>query len=203
MTLAERTAALIATVEQYRAERCAALLEPARAEARTIVKGALGDARRRVTTAIDEERKRMRRDVGAVEASLATERRLVAQQRAVRQLGRAWTALRAALTKRWSEPAARAAWVDAHLARAIECLAHDAEWRIRHHAAWQDDERRAAAEALRSRGIQAVFETDPALVAGFVVSCGHNVLDASLDGLLADRAGIEGRLLQRLEDVPT
>jgi hypothetical protein len=47
-----------------------------------------------------------------------------------------------------------------------------------------------------------VFEHDPALAAGVVVVCGHNVLDASLDGLLADRAGIEGRLLQRLEDVP-
>ena len=34
----------------------AALLEPARAEARRIAKAALTDARRRVTTAIDEER---------------------------------------------------------------------------------------------------------------------------------------------------
>lgn len=202
MTLAERTAALVATVEQYRAERCAELLQPAMAEARTIVKGALTDARRRVTTAIDEERKRLRRDVGAVEASLATERRLVAQQRAVRQLDRAWTALRAALTRRWSEPATRGAWVEAHLARAIECLAHDAEWRIRHHAAWQEHERRDVLESLRRRGIRAVFEQDPALAAGFVVACGHNVLDASLDGLLADRAGIEGRLLQGLEDLP-
>lgn len=202
MTLAERTSALIATVEQYRAERCAELLQPAVAEARTIVKGALSDARRRVTTAIDEERTRLRRDVGAVEASLATERRLVAQQRAVRQLGRAWTSLRTALTKRWSEPAARRGWVEAHLDRAIACLAHDAEWRIRHHAAWHDDERRAASASLRTRGIGVAFEHDPALAAGFVVTCGHNVLDASLDGLLADRAGIEGSLLQRLEDVP-
>ena len=203
MTLAERTAALIATVDQYRAGRCAELLEPAAAQARTTVKGALSDARRRVTTAIDEERKRLRRDVGAVEASLATERRLVAQQRAVRQLGRAWTALREALTKRWYDPTARRAWVNAHLARAVECLAHDAEWTIRHHVAWQDDERRVAAAWLRTRGAHAAFEDDPALVAGFVVTCGHNVLDASLDGLLADRAGIEGRLLQGLEDVPT
>lgn len=202
MTLAERTAALIATVEQYRVERCGELLEPAAAEARTIVKAALADARRRVTTAIDEERKRLRRDVGAVEASLATERRLVAQQRAVRQLDRAWAALRAALARRWSEPEARRAWVEAHLARATDCLAHDAEWRIRHHAAWQDDERLLAVESLESRGIRAVFAHDPALAAGFVVACGHNVLDASLDGLLADRAGIEGRLLQGMEDLP-
>lgn len=202
MNLADRTDALIATVNQYRLERCEALLTPARAEARAIVKAALADARRRVTTAIDEERKRLRRDVGAVEASLATERRLVAQHRAVRQLGRAWTALRSTLETRWTEPEARRAWVDSHLARAIECLAHDVQWRVRYHAAWRDDERAAASEALRERGIRAMFEHDPAVVAGFVVTCGHNVLDATLDGLLADRAGIEGRLLQRLEDIP-
>lgn len=200
MNLAERAAALIATVDQYRLERCAALLEPAQAEARTIVKAALADARRRVTTAIDEERKRLRRDVAAAEASLATEQRLVAQQRAVRQLALAWTALRSALMARWELPAARAAWVDAHLARGVECLAPDAEWRIRHHAAWTEDERRRALAALQARGIRAACEEDPALAAGFVVTCGHNVLDASVDGLLADRASIEGRLLQRLEE---
>jgi hypothetical protein len=200
MNLAERASALIASVEQYRLERCAALLEPACAEARTVVKAALADARRRVTTAIDEERKRLRRDVSAVEASLATERRLVAQQRAVRQLGLAWGALRKGLAARWGDPAARSAWVEAHLARGLECLAHDAEWRIRHHAAWRDDERRSAAGRLQARGIRTAFDEDPALAAGFVVTCGHNVLDASLDGLLADRPGIEGRLLQALEE---
>jgi hypothetical protein len=48
-----------------------------------------------------------------------------------------------------------------------------------------------------------VFEHDPAIAAGFVVTCGHNVLDASLDGLLADRPALEGRLLQGLEERDT
>jgi hypothetical protein len=200
MNLLERTTALIASVDEYRVDRCAALLEPAQAEARTIVKAALADARRRVTTAIDEERKRLRRDVAAAEASLATERRLVAQQRAVRQLGLAWTALRTALVDRWNRPATRATWVEAHLARGVECLAPDAEWRVRHHPAWTAEERSLASANLQARGIRVLFEKDPTLAAGFVVACGHNVLDASLDGLLADRASIEGRLLQRLEE---
>jgi hypothetical protein len=200
MNLADRVSALIATVEQYRLERCAALLEPAHAEARTIVKAALADARRRVTTAIDEERKRLRSEVSAVEASLATERRLVAQQRAVRQLGLAWGGLRKGLALRWADAAKRCAWVEAHLARGVECLAHDAEWRVRHHAAWSDEERRRAIEPLKASGIRVTFEEDPALAAGFIVTCGHNVLDASLDGLLADRSAIEGRLLQALEE---
>lgn len=200
MKLAERTSALLSSVESYRDERCAALLEPAVAEARALVKAALGDARRRVTTAIDEERKRMQRDVGAVESSLATERRLLAQQHAVRLLGRAWSALRKALEARWAESDTREHWTASHLERARECLAHDREWRIRHHAAWTEDERSGAADRLRSLGIRVVFERDTAIAAGFVVTCGHNVLDATLDGLLSDRSALEGRLLQCLED---
>ena len=200
MKLADRTQALIDSVEVYRSERCVALLEPARAEARAVLRAALAEARRRVTTAIDEERKRMRREVGAVEASLATERRLVAQQRAVRQLARAWTALRAALEVRWADPSARHVWVASHLARAVECLAHDAEWRIRYHPAWQEDERRRASLELQGLGIRVVLEPDAAIVAGFVVTCGHNLLDATVEGLLADRAAIEGHLLQALEE---
>jgi hypothetical protein len=200
MKLADRTSALLASVEQFRAERCAELLEPAVAEARAVVKAALADARRRVATAIEEERKRLRRDIGAVESSVATERRLVAQQRAVRQLGLAWSALRTALAARWVETDARRRWVESHLARATECLAHECEWRIRHHDAWNEDERRAAARHLQSQGIRAVFEHDPRIAAGFIVTCGHNVLDASLDGLLADRPALEGRLLQGLEE---
>jgi len=203
MKLAERTSALLASVELYRDERCAALLEPAVAQARAIVKAALGDARRRVATAIDEERKRLRRDVGAVESSLATERRLLAQQHAVRQLGRAWAALRAALAARWAASDTRGRWTATHLERAQECLAHDREWRIRHHAAWTEDERSGAADQLQSLGIRVVFEHDAAIAAGFVVTCGHNVLDASLDGLVSDRSALEGRLLQGLEDTRT
>jgi F0F1-type ATP synthase membrane subunit b/b' len=201
MNLAERTSALLATLEQYRVERCAALLEPAHAEARSIIKAALADARRRVTTAIDEERRRLRREVGAVEASLATERRQIAQQRAVRQLGRAWTALRDALVARWADPATRRRWIDAHLNRAFECLDCGTQWRVAYHEAWTAAERKQFAELLRARGVTAVFEPDARLAAGFIITCGHNVLDASLGGLLADRAAIEGRLLQHLEEL--
>lgn len=200
MKLVDRTLALLQAVEQYRTERCNALDDPARTEARSIVRSALADARRRVTTAIAEERRRRKREVGAVEASLATDRRLVAQQRAVRQLGRAWSALHGTLEARWREPGTRSAWVDAYVARALECLDRTVAWHVRHHPAWTDAERAAVAARLREQRVDVRFEHDPSLAAGFVIASGHNVLDASLDGLLADRAGIEGRLLQRMEE---
>jgi hypothetical protein len=55
---------------------------------------------------------------------------------------------------------------------------------------------------LCGQGLEAPrFEPDADLHAGIRVECGLNLLDASFDGLLADRALIEGRLLHYLEGV--
>jgi hypothetical protein len=203
MNLAERTDALLALVEQYRADRCVALQQPADAEARKLVRAALADGRRRVDTAIAEERKRLRGVVGALEAALHTERRLVAQQHEVRLLVKAWDDLRTALVARWADPQQRARWVESHLARARTAFAGDDQrWHIRHHTAWSAGERQAAATGLEKLGLAVDFEEDSQIGAGFIVACGHNVLDASLDGLLAERAPLEGRLLQLLAENP-
>ena len=46
------------------------------------------------------------------------------------------------------------------------------------------------------------FEATPGIAAGFRVVSGHNVLDATLEGLVADRTQLEGRLLHHLEPEP-
>lgn len=200
MNLEKRTAALLELVERYKARRCAELLEPAYAEARDVVRSAIADARRRVVTAIDEERKRYAAEVGAVEASLATERRLSAQRHAVQLLASAWGELRARLQARWNAADARRQWTQAYLARALQAVPHDTTgWRIEHHAAWTESERATSAHWLREHGITALEFAEAAdIAAGFRVVCGHNVLDATIDGLLADRAQLEGRLLHHL-----
>lgn len=200
MKLAERTAALIDVVDRYEAEHCAALVNPARAESHALLRSALSEARRRVATAIAEERARFRSEVGAAEAALATERRLVAQHRAVQLLEQAWRELHTLIVRQWQDLAIRARWTDHHLQRALELLGTDgARWRIRFEPAWTAAEREAPRKLLEARRITVEFASAPDLTAGFVVECGHNVLDASLAGLLADRDAIEGRLLQLMQ----
>jgi hypothetical protein len=199
MNLAERAEALLALVERHRSDRCSLILQPADVESQALVRSALADGRRRVSTAIAEERKRMRGILGALEAALHTERRITAQRHVVSTLARALSALRAELHARWQDPALRERWIDAHLARACAAFV-PGSWRVRHHGAWSADERSAIAARLAAQGIDVEFAEDLQIGAGFVVACGHNVLDASLDGLLADRAQIEGRLLQLLEE---
>jgi hypothetical protein len=180
-------------------DRCIAV-EPHAERASTT---ALADGRRRVATAIAEERKRLGSVIGALEAALQTERRVSGQQHEVRLLTRAWQSLRDALAARWIDPSSRQRWVETHLARARAAFAGDpGRWVIRHHAAWTAGERHTASARLKREGIDADFVEDAQIGAGFIVVRGNNVLDASLDGLLADRGLLEGRLLQLLEEEP-
>jgi hypothetical protein len=203
MKLAERTDALLVVVEDHRRQRCAALLEPARVEAQAQLRAALEDAHRRVRTALAEERSRFKTEVGAVEAALATERRLVAQHHAVRTLQTGWQLLRESLVERWRDAGQRERWVAAHLQRAAAALAGRGDtWQVAFEPGWTAAEREAARRRLELRGVTLQCEPNAALIAGIVISCGHNVLDASLDGLLADRPAIEGRLLQLMQERP-
>ena len=197
MNLQQRTAALLQVVEAYRARRCAELLEPAGQQAREVRRSALAAARQRVHTAIEEQRKRMATEVSAAEARLATERRLLVQRRAATTLTQAWTQLRTSLRERWHAPATRARWVDSHLDRALRALSH-AQWQMHHPRDWPASEAETVAARLSARGITARFIADPSIDAGVRVIAGNNALDATLDGLLAERAAIEGRLLQLL-----
>ena len=200
MNLQQRTAALLDLVEQYKARRCAELLEPAQAEARATIRAALSEARRRVSTAIAEERKRRTLEVGAVEAALATDRRLAAQRHAVHLLTGAWRDLRTRLIAHWAAALTRAQWVDAHLQRALRAVPPATGWRIEYHPLWTEAERLHEHGRLQAGGVDEVRFVEAAdIVAGFRIVGGHNVLDATIDGLLADRTQLEGRLLQHLQ----
>jgi hypothetical protein len=226
LTLEQRTAALLALVEDYRARRCAALIEPAREQARSILRAARAEGRRRVHTAVAELRSRLAAEVGAAQARLATERRLAEQRQALAVLREAWSELRDALQRRWRDPAARALWLDSQLERALRVLprdrrqaaalagtaaghAHSEEpadepWQIEHGADWPAAERDAFFDRIKSAGMTvASARAREDIDGGLRIRAGANVVDATIDGLLADRAAVEGRLLDLLRLQPS
>ena len=199
MNTDERTRALLALVDEFRESKCAELLGTAEADARGLVREALRRARARVHEAIAEERKRYATAVGAAEAQLHTRRRLAHQGREAEMIAAAWRRLPAALTDRWREPARRGRWLERHLGRALGTLPRE-PWEMRHAPGPTAAEKLAIAQWLGGRGAPAVsFVEDASIAAGFRVRAGHNTLDATLDGLVADRKAIEGRLLHHLE----
>ncbi|MFN7779283.1 MAG: hypothetical protein ACK5RK_10460 [Betaproteobacteria bacterium] len=201
MNLEHRTQALLALVDAFRERRCAEILAPARAQAQEMVATALADGRRRVRATIAEARARMAADVGAAQARLATERRLAQQQHALALLAQGWQVLRIELHAHWQGAAARRGWTASATQRALAALPHGVPWQIACAPDWPAAERAEFAQTLAARGIaiEAMAE-DPAIACGLRLRAGANVLDATVDGLLADRAGLQGRLLQLLSE---
>ena len=200
MNLADRTAALIATVEQYRARALRReLLEPARAEARTIVEAALADAR---APRHDRDRRGAQahaRDVSAVEAGLATDRRLVASSARCGNSG--WPG--GACAQRWPRagPTGGAPrWVAAHWRGRVECLRAS---RVAHPPSRGMERRRTrhCAEQLRTRGHPGGVRRRPGARRRVRRHCGHNILDAPSTAC-SPTAGIEGGCCSALEDGP-
>jgi hypothetical protein len=221
LTLEQRTAALLALVEEFRSRRCAELLDPARSQARALLRNARAEGRQRVHTTIGEARQRLAGEVGAAQARLATERRLAEQRHAVLVLQQAWSVLREALRARWRDAAARRQWLDAHLARALRVLPRErpataealapaggdslpaeggtAMWQVEYAADLPAAERESFAARVTAAGVDtASWQAREDIDGGVRIRAGNNVVDATIDGLLADRAALEGRLLDLL-----
>ena len=202
MNLESKALALIAIAGRFRESHCAALLASAAEASRRMLAEARRSARKRLHEALDGDRARIADELADAQARLVTARRVREQKRMAAALGRAWPRLEQALSERWQSPSGRAAWVGHHLAVARAVLPQ-AAWTILHPSQWPAAERDQAARWLREHGIaETSFVPDAILAAGIRVVCdtagGMNLLDASLEGLLADRAQIEGRLLHHL-----
>ena len=200
LTLEQRTSALLELVEQFRQKRRAELLDPALEQARGLLRNARAEGRQRVHTTIGEARQRLAAELGATQARLATERRLAEQRNAVLVLQEAWSALREALRARWRDAAARRQWLDAHLARALLVLPHQ-RWQVEFAAGWPEAERESFAARLAAAGVaDASWQAREDIDGGVRIRAGNNVVDATIDGLLGDRAALEGRLLDLLQE---
>jgi hypothetical protein len=190
--------ALLRIAEDYRAQSCSALLGAADAKSRRILQHAHAAARSRLRDALSDQRERLDAAIAEAETQLAVQHRVSTQKRLAAALQVSLPVLKQALHKRWWAPSTRALWVKQHLKVAAAVLPPTG-WTIVHPPDWPQDEREEVRQRLQAQGIENPrFESDCALAAGIRVACGPNLLDASLDGLLADRAWIEGRLLDCL-----
>lgn len=190
--------ALLELVEQYRSAHCATVQEAARVAAETLLRQAHAAARERVARALAEERKRASREVATAEARRRTRERLREQRRRAGQLREAWQLLPEALARRWSERETRSRWTASAAQRALQVLTpHD--WKIAHPPGWSQSER-AQVQKLVSDRLDAppAFVADENVRAGLRIHAGDTVLDATLEGILADRAAVEARLLYYL-----
>lgn len=202
MSVELQTRALLDLVEADRSRQASQILGDANSRAAALRSQAHADARARMRHAFAEQRALRRERIAAAQARLATQQRLHEQQRTAALLRLAWDRLPGELLCLWQDPASRRYWVSHVLASARSLMPHG-PWRIVHAIDWPADEQQALADTLAlESGGAAVFEPDASISAGLKVVAGGNVIDGTLDGLLADRAEFEARLLRRLEASP-
>jgi len=199
MTLAARQQALLDLVEADRTLRCNTILGEARAGTAATLAAAHAEARARMRSTFAQERTRGAASVAAAHARLQTHRRLHDQRRAAALLAAGWRKLPEALGARWQQPESRRTWVESVIAAARAALPK-AAWRIVHAPGWLDAERaRLGASLTAELGASPQFVADATIQAGLKVAAGGIAIDATLDGLLADRDEIGAGLLRHLE----
>jgi hypothetical protein len=203
MSLERNTQALIDLVQRAAASRRAELIGVAQSQANALLREAREEARRKMRRAFDDERRRARERLAAAQAMLETRRRLALQRRNGALLATGWQVLPDALVDRWLQQAARAAWVACALTAARQALPKRG-WRIVHPPAWPVAEREALVETVaHETGVAPALHTDPDLRAGIAIVADGTTVDATLAGLVADRAEIGASLLQRLDEQET
>jgi hypothetical protein len=177
---------------------CRAERERAAGEARAILESAHAEARKRLRPAVEEASRRPRERLARAQAQRRTRERIAHQRRVRERLEKAWRLLRESLARAWRDPDARRGWVERAAARSAEAL-RPGEWRVAHPPDWPAEEIERLRRRLLERGVSAATFTPDALVrAGVKLASGYTVLDATLEGLLADRGAVEARLLFHL-----
>lgn len=198
MSIASARAALLAVVAEDREARCQALAARAESAANAML--------RTVRAELAGELRAHRADVlarGHAERAAADARWQAALRTRTHRLdaaalAAAWAHLGPALQERWRDEATRHRWLDRAIAHAIARLPASG-WEIRVAPPW------SAADAQRLRAHLANLSIDDvrcvcddSLDAGVEIRAGDARVDATTDGLLADRPTIEGRLLAPL-----
>jgi len=200
MSLEARKAALLALVDDDLRRQRAALLDAADRQAVALRTQARAQATARVREALAGGRARRDAALAAATARRQTRERLARQGRASAALAAAWAALPRELERRWGEPAARHEWLANALARAAHELDGTGGTWLLHHAPGAPTAELDAATASAPAAIECI--ADPGLRAGVRIARGGNVLDASLDGLLADRDAVASAVLRALQHAP-
>lgn len=190
---------LLEELRQDERGRCRELIEAARVEAAALVRQARHGATGRMHGAVQQERSRISRSLQKAGAQLQTHARRRHQARAMQLIKESWSPLRDSLRRRWSAPASRRLWCDALITEALGRLGPGA-WQVEHPAGWDPAELGEALGDVSGRtGGRPAFVARDEIQAGLRICAGSACLDGTIEGLLADRADVEGRLLAEFD----
>lgn len=190
---------IISGLRRLQEERSQRLLREAKNRARDLKRTARRKLHGQVREAVRDERRRREKALQMAEHRIRAEAGQRIQVLYAGLLEDGWPALIGELEQRWADSRARATWCDMVAAQALEAFGRSV-WTIEHPADWTHADRERMEHTLASHGVPpATFTPDPSAAAGLRVRHGTACLDGTIEGLLADRARVEGRLLAAWE----
>jgi len=188
-----QVAALLRRVHHQRDERIGELRAAGAAQVEEARAAGRREARRLLHAAVRAKQERVRERCRAALAELDASRRKHDFEADARLIDAALAALPAALEARWRDPAARRSWCEHAIGvAAARLVARD--WTIALVGDLSAAERAALEAAVAATGARATYTTSGAR-AGLAISAGPSRVDATIDGLVADRDAIAARLL--------
>ncbi len=190
---------LLARLNAEREEGCRRITSEARDEAADLVVEARRRARSQVKAAVVEKRRRVAEHCRRVRTEVEARQRERYFSELGARLAEALEALPQALGRRWQEPDARRRWCESTVGAAQEVLSAG-HWQVSVAPGLSAAEREWLVDyAARAAGGTAEVTEDPSLGAGIVVSEARSRCDGSIAGLTADRSRVESALLAELD----
>jgi len=191
--------ALAREVERQLKNETSGMIAAAESDARVIIAQARTDARRRAHEAIQELRREGADRLAGAKVKLETELRARAQRQAAQAVSDGFPMLREELDARWRDQQSRRQWTDA-VARLCPLRLRPGAWCVEHPADWSEPEQRNFMAAIGERdGVHISFKADGEIKSGLRIKADQAVLDATPQGLLADRRTIAALILDKIE----
>ena len=187
--------ALVREIARQLADENRAIADGAKRDAHGVMAQARAATRRQVHDAIEKLREEGARRLTRAKAQLETEARGRAQRQAAAAVREALPLLQAALEARWRAQDERRRWIAAVAQLCADRLPRGA-WRCAHPRDFSAQEQKQFAAAVGD-GAQMTFETGD-MAAGLRVGADQALLDATPQGLLADKIAIAAMLLEEI-----
>lgn len=191
---------LLEIVEAYRKQQCDALITQAKQDSRRIVRQAYREARMRMRQDIQDSREHMRSELSSARAKLHTMMMQQRHQADLRFLEQSWNLLAAKLQARWQQPKLRQAWVQKIVRNATK-MVPGKDWLVEHPKDWTSDEQKQLRNQVNDKFTGKLkFKNVTEITAGIRIVTDGAVIDGSLQGLMADRTGIESIFLAQCRE---
>lgn len=191
---------LIDTLSARQTSRCEEIEQDAGRRARQLLDDNRRKLRKRLHRAVDDERQRRNVALRDAERRIETAERSRLQERYGEFLEEAWPQLVDELRRRWNDRERRRAWCEMLIAEAQDKLAPQS-WTVEVPESWSSDDERWLEHAFQSRGLPyPTCSKNGDIEEGLRIRRDDACLDATLDGLLANRRAVRARLLAAWEE---